>query len=652
MSRITTGRANYDHLSIGQKKTEKKEKNQTLQTVSKVGASVGAGVTATTGALFAPEILVRTPKGEKITTLNELLDKGTKHWSGIEIESFAPIYPKNFDKKDVAEHLAREVYQKEYPGKFVGIKPVFHDADGAQKEVADKAEKIFEKMHQSFAEVKGSKPITRKEKEFFNKCVAEMGKSAENNDGLKIVVREKTGEKVKDLTLIVDQSLRPHERTYEAVTDILKDKKDYQVFARQVEAQKALEPKVGPFKKVSHFVKSTKTQLEFNFRKAKFAIETAKNYHREKPRYNNAVQNFFSNLNKRVKLATTAYFSNSEKTEKLIGMKLPGHLGLNNAISGSGSVHIHKNATQIIENNPAGLVNVININARWQDFLHNYIAPGASRQNYCKKTSMELVKDINESIAPKIQEAMKKGPLTKQQIMDFEDEIAIKVIKHCDTHEKLKYVGQNILNGLGQSFVRVKKKIESGDIKDLKFPKLLDGVIGAKALKKVTVEFRVMQSNLDPLKILKLDQLLDNMMSVAEQAGKSGKIISFETVKYKPHREKSLLKQMLSELSTPDNKLKFADWKNMKTPILDRKIWNDIMTANVQETLKPPGYNRVNLAGLRTTFNNLKEVAKDRIKLLKEPEVVAAIGLGGVVTAGALSLLSRLDNKKNTNMAK
>ncbi|MEW5818855.1 MAG: hypothetical protein AB1782_01575 [Cyanobacteriota bacterium] len=551
-------------------------------------AAIGAGLAVTGGALYAGDIFINKSKTEK-TTLKELVSNDLPMKAGIEIEFFMP---KGWDKADLVKYLKKEVfdvYYKEKKSILVGLE--FMDDHLSKAPQAEFMKSILEKMERGLdngnPEIPSTNNLTPEEKELYERLILINSQSTLNGDGFyfKILHGDKSSnEEAQKWTLIVDASVRPWHRTVELVTPPLKTKEDLELFAFISSKLKALEPRETVGQKVRNFFKNIGTQLGYR-------ISSEDKYNR----------------------------SGFEASK----LGPPGYQGEALTTTGYGSVHFHHDAT---DESPVGFLNEINQYYNWQNFLHNYFHPGLSRINFGNPMKKEYIEEINKVAVPMIKEGSSDEKIWAAMAKIF--------LKYFNRHEELKYQALNQVN-------KLMLPISKLNLPHDQLPETLRGKVGEKAGKKITMEWRINPSELDPQKVLLLNKLFQNMAQKAVGLAEKGEIIEIKPHKYKPWTKKKLLKEFCNQMD-----LKYVDFKDMQKPAWDKKILDDIIANNSDDKLKPLGYPEVHLSSLRTTIPNIKNWIKERLGLLKEPEVITSAALGAITTFGVYEATKSLEERK------
>lgn len=542
-------------------------------------AAIGAGTAAAVGVLYAGDNFINSKKVEK-TRLQDLVSKDLPMKAGIEIEFFMP---KGWDKADLVNYIGNEVFSKLGDEKSFLIGLEFMDDHLSKAPQAEFVKNYLEKEKRAIEllangkEVPQELKITPEETQMMSRLKEINGQSTLNGDGFYAMVFSKNGDehfKPQKWTFIVDASVRPWHRTVELVTPPLKTAEDLELFAKIAAKLKAIEPEETRIGKIKSFFKNIGTQIGYR-------ISSEDKYNR----------------------------SGFEASK--IGT--PGYQGEKMTTSGYGSAHLHHDATN---ESPAAFINEINQYYNWQNFMHNYFHPGLSRINFGKPMKKEYVEEVNKLAVPMIKEGKPDEEVWAA--------IAKVFLKHFRRHEDLKYQALNQVN-------KLMKPISDLNLPQEDLPETLRGKVGEKALKKVTMEWRTNPSELDPRKVLLLNKLFQSMAKRASDMAEVGEVIPLDPHKYKPWKKKALLNDFCRKMN-----LNPADYKDMQKPAWDKKIWDDILANNEDDKLKPLGYPEVHLSSLRTTIPNIKNWLLEKLRLLKEPEVITSAVIGTAATVGVL----------------
>jgi len=496
------------------------------------------------------------------------------------------------DKEQLVDYLKKEVFDKYYPDRKVLVGLEFMD-DGVSKapqkkfvkQYLEKQERIQQKLDKGLP-LDEADTITPEEKALFERLKHINGQSTLNGDGFFIKVlppADKPDQPDQKWAFILDASVRPWHRVVEMVSPPLKAKDDVKFFSFMTASLKALEPEV-PFKeKVKNFFKNIGTQIGYR-------ISSEDKYNR----------------------------SGFEASK----LGPPGYQGPNMTTPGYGSIHLHHDATN---ESPATFLNEVNQYYNWQNFLHNYFNPGLSRINFAKPMKKEYVEELNERVVPMIKE--------DKPDEEVWSEIAKVFLKHFKRHEELKYQALNQVNKLMKPISDLNLPLEQ-------LPETLRGKVGEKASKKITMEWRINSADLDPRKVLLLNQVFHNMALRAENIAEKGEVIPLNVRNFKPWAKKRIMNEFCQTMN-----LNYGDVKEMQKPAWDGKIWDDILSNNADDKLKPLGYPEVHLSSLKTTGLNIKNWFLERLRLLKEPEVVASAALGTATAAGIITATKEKETK-------
>lgn len=571
---------------------DKSNREELKSNIAKGATAAGTGTATVLTKLYAEDMFVKMPKGDKGISLEQILAKDPLYKSGIEIEFFRP---KGKEKMEFISDVAERMYGK---GNFV-LEPIFQDKGGINAPQVKQIKPIMEKILQ------GQK-VTQEDSKFLDSVNKYISKTTDNGSGFKLYKKlpqaNKEGQVFERVGhFIQDNSFNPWHRGIEFVTEPLKTKEQLREFTQITDTMRSMEPKVGPLRRVGNFFNNLRTQFAYAL--------------------SGADKNDLSG------------FESSK-------LKVPGYQGDKMAVPGYGSIHLHHDAEQMmVKKNPLSFINEINLYNKWAPFVENTLDPGLSRRNFCQPHEMAFIEDLNKKIVPQIMEMTAKGTreLSQEQNTKVWDNMANLFLDHYDSHTKVKYRNLNITNELGEAIQRIGQ--------DRELPACLKGVIGKKS--KTTMELRISQSTLNPKRILTLNTFVHNMAKKAEEASLKGEVLDYKPLAFKPWQQNKTLRSFVETFSRPENPMSFTDWKKMRTPLFDRAFFDNLLCLNTRHKLQPIGYEEVNLTTIQSSLKNLKNVAVERLKLIKEPEVKTALALGVTVSAGTSVLLNMDKFKKH-----
>lgn len=534
------------------------------------------------------------------TSLKELTSKELPLAAGIEIEMYMP---KGMTRDTFVDTLVEKVFTKHSNGEPVYVTVSTDFPDEKIKAEADFANSVMLKQHKAYLkeqrgeELKPEDIVTSEEMAAYKHAIQQVGGAFGNqtidNNGDTLLVsmgapeiphsNEKpldvNGNKPETWQFLLDASVDPFDRSIEMVSPILKKPEQLKLFADLCTTLQEMNPNPSPQEKLKSFVNDLKTQFK----------------HR---------------------------FDIKDGTHQI----LPGYTGDKLTAAGFGSVHVHHDARQM---NASTFFNEVVQYYNNQDFIHGFVSPGASRFQYAKPIPKDYIKDLDQAYST----IFKNKPETDnpEELKKWEekgwDAMGLIFLSHFKNHAEIKYQALNQTNALMRSFLRIseekekiaekftsedmtpalKKALDYMSDQNFEMPVALRGKIGKKALSKVTMELRILQSDIDPHHDLTMNNMFQHMALRAKDLADDSKLLSPEAIPFAPAKQDEQLEAFASKFD-----LKEADLKEINKPFWDAQLWTQFVAGVHERFLHPPDYEDVEVSSLANSVPHVKRKIAER----------------------------------------